>query len=725
MKTRALVVSAVILCGMLGWSALGQTVWTKGHSSSLLGDPHPKLETTLQWLAERYEASPTEAQSLAGDRGIRLIDDAAVLVIEPVDGRADLVDLDRLEQYGGQVEASSAQLLRVRIPLDQLLSYADAASAAAYLRLPYEPRSLAVVSEGVGLTGAPEYHGAGYYGQGVDVAVIDLGFGSLSAAQGAGELASVSGTQDYTATGLQTGTIHGTMVAELVEDMAPQAALHLLKIADEVDLALAVTYCISNGIDVIVHAVGWYNTCYYDGQGVVGGEVERAKQSGILWVNAAGNGGADGHWQGRSDVDLDGSLDYGPGADYLDTPTPDGWDEGINVTIPAGETLNVYATWDDWDHRPGFGSNQDYDLLLVNSSKSVVASSGNAQTGTQEPKESFTYSVAGTYELFIVDLDGPDGVYPDVEVFAFTTPSLADTAFQYHQATSSILTPANSADAVAVGSMDHSSWTTGPIEPTSAHGPSNSSVQQPTSLTKPDIVGPDRVATYAGANAGVPEFAGTSAAAPHVAGAAALLLSQDPALTADQLQTLLEGSSIDMGSAGKDNTYGAGRLRLPPPSTEAVFRVTTEGDVLADGTVFSDHVACGAADVAEWVPVSELVEPGDVLMLDAERPGVYRLSAGPWGDRVAGVVSTAPGVELGGGLSTEQRALLALVGIVPVKVTNEAGAIQIGDLLVTSSTPGRAMRWSGVEPCPYALVGKALEPMAEESGTVLALLTAH
>jgi len=59
--------------------------------------------------------------------------------------------------------------------------------------------------------------------------------------------------------------------------------------------------------------------------------------------------------------------------------------------------------------------------------------------------------------------------------------------------------------------------------------------------------------------------------------------------------------------------------------------------------------------------------------------------------------------------------------------TTDAGhrSGQLGDLLVTSSTPGHAMRWAGDEPCPCSLVGKALEPMTEEFGVILVLLTAH
>jgi hypothetical protein len=166
--------------------------------------------------------------------------------------------------------------------------------------------------------------------------------------------------------------------------------------------------------------------------------------------------------------------------------------------------------------------------------------------------------------------------------------------------------------------------------------------------------------------------------------------------------------------------------------TNAVFKVDEQGNVLADQAFFGTSFQSGAADVAEWVPVSEEVGPGDVLELDPRNPGQYRKSRGARSDLVAGVVSSDPGVILGSepqtpdsGLPTPDRALLALLGIVPIKVTDEGGPIQPGDLLVTSSTPGHAMRWAGPDPCLCFLVGKALEPMTAEKGVILVLLTAH
>jgi len=157
----------------------------------------------------------------------------------------------------------------------------------------------------------------------------------------------------------------------------------------------------------------------------------------------------------------------------------------------------------------------------------------------------------------------------------------------------------------------------------------------------------------------------------------------------------------------------------------AVFRVDPCGDVMSDASFYGFAFEFGAADLAEWVQVTGSVEAGDVLELDPSLGQAYREAETRCSDLVAGVVSTQPGVTLGVSSLPGPQALLALSGIVPVKVTNEGGPIRPGDLLVSSSTPGYAMRWAGDGPCPCALVGKALEPFDGERGTVLVLLTAH
>jgi len=153
------------------------------------------------------------------------------------------------------------------------------------------------------------------------------------------------------------------------------------------------------------------------------------------------------------------------------------------------------------------------------------------------------------------------------------------------------------------------------------------------------------------------------------------------------------------------------------------FQVRREtGDVLTPGAFYGSGTHVGGADLAEWVSVTEPVEPGHVLEIDPTGVVQYRLAQGPCTPSVAGVVSTQPGMILGHTADTDGRALLALLGVVPVKVTDEGGPIATGDLLIVSSTPGYAMRWdpdSGM----CGLVGKALEPHEEGEGVIEVLLT--
>ena len=165
------------------------------------------------------------------------------------------------------------------------------------------------------------------------------------------------------------------------------------------------------------------------------------------------------------------------------------------------------------------------------------------------------------------------------------------------------------------------------------------------------------------------------------------------------------------------------------PDSAAVFRVFNYGiefgHVEIDGTVRALAFETGPADVAEWVRVSEPVTPGDVVAFDPIHPSAYRLSRDACSPLVAGVISTKPGVILGRAEGFGQQALLALIGIVPVKATDEGGPIQIGDLLVSSSTPGHAMRWTGDDSCQCSFVGKALQALGGKRGVILVLLTAH
>ena len=163
----------------------------------------------------------------------------------------------------------------------------------------------------------------------------------------------------------------------------------------------------------------------------------------------------------------------------------------------------------------------------------------------------------------------------------------------------------------------------------------------------------------------------------------------------------------------------------PVAPTDPKFRVEKTGTVHADGAYYGASYNTGSADVAERINTSEWVEPGDVVEIDPEHPGLFRKSTSSYSTKVAGIISTSPGVILGNTPLKEannkwedSRPVLAVTGRVPCKVSTENGPIAIGDLLVASSTPGVAMR-ADSDKAIGAVVGKAMEPLKEGEGTIV------
>jgi hypothetical protein len=152
------------------------------------------------------------------------------------------------------------------------------------------------------------------------------------------------------------------------------------------------------------------------------------------------------------------------------------------------------------------------------------------------------------------------------------------------------------------------------------------------------------------------------------------------------------------------------------------FEVTHSGDVYAHGAFHPNGL-----DYAEMLPATEGLEPADVLVIGGD--GRLARSARPYAHNVAGVYTTKAGVLARDEESNSRTAPIALLGVVPVKVTAENGPITPGDLLVTSSTPGYAMKASpvivgGVEIYPTgALLGKAMEELKDGHGVIKVLLS--
>jgi hypothetical protein len=164
----------------------------------------------------------------------------------------------------------------------------------------------------------------------------------------------------------------------------------------------------------------------------------------------------------------------------------------------------------------------------------------------------------------------------------------------------------------------------------------------------------------------------------------------------------------------------SGNVGIGTTAPAAMLHVA--GNVQVDG-----NIAAKYQDVAEWVPAASKLAPGTVVILGGTKPNEVTASEKAYDTRVAGVVSEKPGLILGEGGDNQVK--VAHIGRVKVKVDASYGPVQIGDLLVTSATPGYAMRSQPVTignaaiHQPGTLIGKALEPLDNGQGEVLVLLT--
>ena len=238
--------------------------------------------------------------------------------------------------------------------------------------------------------------------------------------------------------------------------------------------------------------------------------------------------------------------------------------------IGGGQTGCVFMRWDQWGN-----SNTDFDLFLTNPANTVTVAQGtNSQTGTQAPVEQACFNNTGataTFHLFIQRFAGTGTPRMDL----FTNNGVFAT--QYSVPSSSILDPAASTSAFTAGAI---CFQNDSLEPYSSQGPTIDG------RVKPDIAGQDAVTSgvYGPfSTCGSSGFTGTSAASPHTAGAAALVKEVNPSFTAAQLRSFLRGRAGELGAAGPDNLFGAGKLLLGAPSlpptvtTGAASGVTSRG----------------------------------------------------------------------------------------------------------------------------------------------------
>ncbi len=172
-------------------------------------------------------------------------------------------------------------------------------------------------------------------------------------------------------------------------------------------------------------------------------------------------------------------------------------------------------------------------------------------------------------------------------------------------------------------------------------------------------------------------------------------------------------------------------------TTSPTRKLHIAGDVQIDGNLYfgssqtpqsAPYAGCTGGDYAESVNVSgdhSKYEPGDVLVIAPDSNGDVVKSTEPYSTLVVGIYSTKPGVvgRRQTGAQTPGEIPMAMLGIVPTKVSAENGPIHRGDLLVTSSTPGYAMKGTDPSRLIGSVVGKALGSLDSGTGVIEVVVT--
>jgi len=561
---------------------------------------NPRIAPGLQ----RLMAQSAAARASAGRLTQKVLPDRIKVLFQLAQGTT--LDPGEIASRNGRVLRQRTNLVAVELPPEEIENLIGITPGIVFARLPHRFRPLSVTSEGVSLTGASGFHGSGYRGAGIKVAVIDVGFKGLTEAKASGDLPLNVITVDFTGRGLETRYKHGTACAEIIHDMAPEAELHLLKIEDEIDIYAAFEYCLTQGIKIISLSIGTFGSGPGNGTGPLHDLCNEARAQGILVVAAAGNGGnfssMDGvplgsHWEGIfTDANQDNFHEFAPGVQgNIMLAMPDHDDDGN----PEHDEVAVAMRWNEWPHAV-----TDYDLYLydydyqAHTRGVLLYSSTGIQDGSQPPLEDISIDLPDDqpyrfYELVVArKSDSLAGVALEIltggnSIFVGATPYAAPLA----TSAGSIMEPADGTSVFAVGAINQAQWTLGPQEDFSSQGPTNAWAGSAASI-KPDISGPDGV----GSNTYGLTFPGTSAAAPHVAGAAALLWSLHPHLLPGEVQSYLESWAQDMGTPGKDNLYGWGRLRL------LIYTLSTSKAGLGSGTISStpSGINCGSSCTASY-----------------------------------------------------------------------------------------------------------------------------
>jgi hypothetical protein len=145
------------------------------------------------------------------------------------------------------------------------------------------------------------------------------------------------------------------------------------------------------------------------------------------------------------------------------------------------------------------------------------------------------------------------------------------------------------------------------------------------------------------------------------------------------------------------------------------FKLKVAGNVAITGTLQT----MTGSDFAEEFTVSSPLEAGTVVVMGDLGYKSVKACGEKFDSTVVGVVSDNPSI-IAGRVDSKHKVVVAMAGVVKVKVSNANGNIKKGTMLTTSNISGYAMKADNNH--PGTIIGKALENLSGKQGEIKVLI---